>query len=355
MQRWLRIAWNLVKNTRIEDPKSFVNALRGLLQLSQTIDNDVYKYIDFSKVQGLSKEQLEEEKRKIHLINGDRAWEKELIEAENHWYLDGQVGFLLDFSKSELTQFQVYRDKFFLLFNVNVKNDKKSQTLIQRALLTIDDYLPAHDWRRKTFCSFDTVLRVKQENWRKVFKKSCFQELIDSMNAFEDLKRLIDSYTFSYEDWRSYFINPKEYWSVLEDAKNYQILFESEDVIFLNSSPNNIKPSQWGWRNAKEMYTWYVFKKFFSLKAKEKREVWWRLEADVDKDRYGLVYYFDTAFSSGNVGIWIEKEEREFQIYYKGKNMLSIWDDENEEDIQTFSLESVLNKEVDLFDKIQML
>jgi len=354
MQRWQRVANNLINNTRIEDIETFTKALRGVLKLSETIQKDVYNEIDLSNVDGINKEQVKEEELKIKLIKENNNWEEEIIKAENHWYLNGQIGFLLDFAKNNLEEFKKYSKKFIILFDDKVKEDKKSQTLIQRALLTLEDYLPSHDWRKKTFCSFDTRLRIKNENWRRVFNKDCFKELLDKINKFEDLKNLIDSYKFDYDDWKSYFINPKEDWSVLENTKNYQIVFENEEKIYLNAG--NTTPDKWGWRNAKELYTWYIFKKLFSLKKKEDRKIWWRKEADVDENIFGVVYYLDTVFTSGEVGIYIEKDNKEFQIYKNEKSKkIAIWDYEKEEYITTLSIQEILNGDVDLKKEVKKL
>ena len=90
------------------------------------------------------------------------------------------------------------------------------------------------------------------------------------------------------------------------------------------------------------------------MKPQEKREVWWRLEADMDTNRYGVVYYFDPAFSSEEVGIWVEKGNREFKIYYNEKE-LRFWNNEKERDIKGFSLKDVLYGKTDLLSEIENL
>ena len=344
-KRWTRVAKNLVNNTRIEDIKDFTNALRGLSNLMKTIENDVYKDIDFSNIQGFSK-QLKEEELKINLINSDSKWEKEFIKAEQHWYLDGQIKWLLDIAENDFNKFIYYRDKFFVLFNNNVKEkeDKKAQTLIQRALLTFGDYLPGHNWRKYTFCSFNTNLRVKNENWRKVFnkddKREYLKELLDSIESFEDLKELINNYNFEYNDWKSYFINPKKAWSVLEDTKNYQAVFQGNE-IFLNDGKTSA--DRWGWRSALELYTRYIFREFFKL-------------ANLDEKVYGEIYYIDDFFSTGKPKIIIEKNNKIYSIA-KIENSLEVvlLNDENDKEIKKFKIEDILSGKDNLLEEIKAL
>lgn len=353
MRRWQRIAKNLIRNTRVEEGDAFVKALRGLRALADTITFDVYKEIDFSSLGGVNTKQKEEERRKVALINKNERWEKVLIEAEEHWYLEGQVGFLIDYAKEDLEAFKKYKEKFFILFKGTVQKDKKAQTHIQRALLTIEDYLPSHDWRKKTFCTFDTRLRVKEENWRKVFGKESFKTLLDQIDTFEDLFELIDTYVFDVHDWKSFFINPKEHWSVLEDTRHFQIVFEDEERIFLNAG--DTKPDRWKWRNAKELYTWYIFRAFFKLKPREKREIKWRLEAEVDK-RYGLIYYWIAPFGSGEAGIGVEKGEKIYEIKKDPRKKEIVFTEyESQKVLKRFLLEDILSRKVDLMEEIAVL
>jgi len=259
-QRWDRVCRNLISNIRVEDSEIFTNILREILKLSSTIDKDVYRDIDFTQIEKFSTIQIKEEVLKIDLISKNPNFEREIIKAEKHWYLDGQIGFLLKYSNNDFDKFIEYRDKFLNLFNDKVQKDKSLQTTIQRALLSIDEYILNHKNSNKyTFCSFDTRLRVKNENWRRVFNKSCFKELLDKFNSFNDLKVMIDNYPLQ-NGWRSYFINPKEKWSVLEGTKNYQIIKLNGSEIYLNSGETSAE--QWGWKRKKELYSFFFYKKF---------------------------------------------------------------------------------------------
>jgi len=309
LKKWERICNNLVNNTRIEDPETFSNILQELLKLSCTIKDTIYNEINFNNIGKFSSEQIKEEKLKIKLILDNNMWEDELIKAENHWYLCGQIGFLLEYAKNDFDEFIKYRDKFFCLFTNKVEKDKYLQTLIQRALLTIEDYLPQHTNSDKyTFCSFDTRLRIKNENWREVFDTSEFKTLLDKVTDFNDLEILINEYYADYNDWKSYFINPKKKWSVLENIKNYQIIWKNEFNIFLNAGDTSAE--KWGWKRKKELYSFYFYKCY--------------------KEELELEYY-SSSFEPSCTYLFIDDKYKLDIFYYKQKFLVRFFEYNNTE------------------------
>ena len=118
----MRICRNLINNSLIQSPIEFFNAVRAIDELSAGL-NDIYNHIisnDF--VTGFLKNQQEEERIKAELIlllNTD--WKKEILKIENHSYFDGQVGFILNYSKVNgnynLSKFKNYSDILNVLFS----------------------------------------------------------------------------------------------------------------------------------------------------------------------------------------------------------------------------------------------
>jgi len=324
-KRWERIGRNLIENTRIEEVDDLTKATRALKSLNDTFCKDVYKEIDFSGLSFFSKKQREEESRKVKLINSNFIWEKELVEAENHWYLQGQIDFLIEYSKENIEKFRFYKKRFFGLFDERTQREKQVQTLIHRAYLVIDPtYYPRHNWHKFTFCSFETRLRIKQENWRHVFDKSKnFQQFLEKIEDKNQLQEIVDGFEFDSKKWQSYIINPKESWSVLEDTVNFQFQKDNDESIYLNSG-HNIKPNQWGWRLRKELRSYYLFKKLFTLKDRSKRVYWWRLEAE-DEHGFEAIYYDIRSDGTENLGIVFEKESYDVFLKYKGNNSFAIY------------------------------
>jgi hypothetical protein len=170
--KWLRVCTNLIDNTRIEDPELFYRAVRSINELSSHID-DLYYYLSKTdtKIDFFAKEQCEEEKIKAKLMLDDKSqWCKEVEKIEHHSYFNGQIGFILNFAKIDngydINKFSDYSEKLNRLFSSEFQDNY--DYLFQRALLTFGNYLVPISGHY-TFCNFETGLRAKVDNWRKVF------------------------------------------------------------------------------------------------------------------------------------------------------------------------------------------
>lgn len=167
---WMRLCRNLINNTLIQSPSEFYTAIRSIKQLSEGL-NDIYDYIltnDF--VQGYIRNQQEEERVKAELIlKPNTDWKTQIETIENHPYFDGQIGFILNYSKDNgeysRDQFRNYSTLLSTLFK-DYKGNK--DYLFQRALTSLGYYIVDIS-NSKTFCNFETGLRAKADNWRKVF------------------------------------------------------------------------------------------------------------------------------------------------------------------------------------------
>ena len=234
-KRWERVSFNLINNQLIQNKDHVIKAIQSLKSLVQQSNNNIYEFIKLKLKQGsesipsyfeplqrkeeyLSKSipsyfeevQRKEEYLKASLIlSNDLQWEKELIKAEEHWYLKGQIGFLLGFSNNSLEKFIEYRDKFIRLFDEpKIDKNKSYKYLIYRALLTKkerDFDLPKirRNRNRNNFIpsgyqlpEFNLDLRTKKENWRLLFIKNDFKCLLDSLseNIEESLKKIISNF-----------------------------------------------------------------------------------------------------------------------------------------------------------------
>jgi hypothetical protein len=272
------------------------------------------------------------------LILKNQKFEDEFLEAEEHPYLDGEIKFLIEYSGGEndfnVDNFNKYFEIFEKLWDFADKETNK-QTLIHRALTTFDDYLPQHNSNKYTFCSFDKGLREKNENWRKVFIKPSFRQLLDEIKSIDNietkLKKIIDSYEFNCKDFRSYYINPKKDWSPIEYAKNYQIEFKNSNEIFLNRGGTS--PTQWGWYKVYEFYSIYLMKllkeKEKEIKEKEIKEKETKPEpflepfkdvkpwssSNIDES-YPCVYLDNWQYNSHNFAIDIKFKDEKFSIEF---------------------------------------
>jgi len=175
---------------------------------------------------------------------------------------------LIEYSGEEenfdINQFNRYFETFSKLWKF--AEEKEKQPLIHRALLVISadkklGYLEHTKHNEKyTFCTFNIDLREKNENWRKVFGKDCFKNLLDKIdnnNIENSLKQIINNYQFNCNDWKSYFINPNKNWSVLDQTKYYQI-YKKNNIIHLNRG--DVKVTSWQWRRFYDLYNYYLYR-----------------------------------------------------------------------------------------------
>lgn len=254
-QDWMRVCCNLINNTLIQSPVEFYTAIRSINQLSKGL-RDIYNYIlESNFVSGFIKNQQEEERIKAELIlKPSIIWEKEIIKIEKNTYFDGQIGFILNYSKVngnyDLNQFINYACKLDALFT-NFKDSK--HFLFQRALLSCGYYLKDIS-NSKTFCSFETGLRAKNDNWRKVFndekKTLILKSLLDKIQLEtieSDLKTIIKNY--NEDDWKSIFIHNTK---ILSYCCNYQIKKYGDKVYLSRSTANN-------WKRKGELHTYDFF------------------------------------------------------------------------------------------------
>lgn len=310
--RWKRVSFNLINNQLIQSPDDLIrtiHSLRSLIELliSKTTKKDkkdIYELIQNApdNIDYFTKIQREEESLKAHLILENEIWENEIIEAESNWYLDGQIGFLLEFSNNSLDEFKEYRNKFSALWelaknkqNIDKEQLKQQQVLIYQALLTKGDYLPPLG-SNYTFCSFDaTSPRQRNDNWRKVFNSDKLRATEDNIQRKKYLQQLLDDSNFDkndissslktiiansqIDDFRRYFIEKSEY---IEYCKKLQLRYIDETQIYL------LKTTQMNGAHT-ELYSWNLFNKEFGLASKRKE--WWRLESDKIFKPFQITWY----------------------------------------------------------------
>jgi hypothetical protein len=208
--RWARVTSNLINNSRIDELSSVALALQGLRTLES---NALFLYealVAGLKIGGLSQEQLREEIYKATLIEADSAWEAVLPLAEKHSYLQGRVGFLLDASKGALDlpdpqRFAAYASKASVLLANKMLHSQ--EFLLQRALLSLGNYLVPKGGGRFTFCAPLTgSYRERSENWLQVVGQPVFRQLLDLIgdDVEASLRALISGANCT--DWRRYVI-----------------------------------------------------------------------------------------------------------------------------------------------------
>jgi hypothetical protein len=236
--RWLRVTENLIRNSRVEEPSSAVQAVNGLSRLASLADS-LYEKLALGVQPGLgfSREQVEEEVRKASLIVNDASWEALLRSAEGHWYLQGRVGFILDLSVDSTSHpdkpaFTKYSQAVALtLTRGNLASNSFS---LQRALLSLYEFMPSAPGGNQTFCvPNSTSYRNRLENWLPVIQDPRFRQLLDHVvergeNALQDL---IESSTVI--GWRAYIVADP---ALIEYSKSRMLRRMGGDVLLLTKT-----------------------------------------------------------------------------------------------------------------------
>ena len=252
---WKRVTFNLINNTLIQSEKNFHDAIAALYKLSQNSD-DIYVYLrgESPKISSFLQKQWNEEilKAKLFVLNAE--WIIPIIEAEKHEYFDGQIGFILSYAKNEsevnaedlrnysLSLFRKYYSLLDIVFRKNFSN----ANCFRRALLTKGNYL-VEEGDNLTFCSFETALRTKNDNWRKVFDgkeksgwlKSLLENIEDTESIDGKLNEIIENYLSSKEskdDKYYYFI---KYPLVIEYCEKLQIRKFENTFLLLSRYQTN--------------------------------------------------------------------------------------------------------------------
>ncbi len=318
---WLRVTKNLINNTLIQSVDNYKDAIRSINELSEHI-SDIYSYLSTlsSEIKYFPKLQREEEGIKSSLILEDAEWETLFKEIEQHSYFNGQIGFILKYSRRDDKEydkevFKDYSEKLSQLFCPKFR--ESNNFLFQRALLTKGDYLPqVGNSENYTFCVFEEALRTKLDNWRKVFNnnKSTFilKSLLDNIdkdNIVDDLKNIIK--TNSVEDWRKVIIeNPEN----ISYCQYRQIRWYSDDEIYLLSK------KQMNGRH-REIYSWDLFVRNFKDKVFEpfaKPNYWESTSWDsaciyLDSFNYKLnEFYIDIIYDASKTGF--------YKLYFGDRN-----------------------------------
>jgi len=211
-QRWSRVTANLIRNSRIDEPSAAVAAVKGLTTLA-THAVSLYQMLTEETPTGLgfARDQVEEECQKAALILQDEEWERLLTEAESHWYLQGRVRFLVKLSTAASSsahkgQFRRYAAAAKIALTPSILDSQ--EFLLQRALLSLYDFLPTAGGGNHTFCvSNATAYRDRQENWLPVFEDPRFQQLLDAIgdDAPKSLSQIIEARSAS--GWRALLVS----------------------------------------------------------------------------------------------------------------------------------------------------
>lgn len=204
LENYNRVISNLIFNANVDSPEDFKNYLNSTSELINAldIDNSIYIQHDLISKTNFVIYQKNEEILKCKLINENLEWEQELIKAEHHPYFYGQISFLIELSKSTISDFKILNQKIAPLFYSKILSHP--EYVVQRALLTFGNYFIKKSSNKILLCknNFGTV-RERNENWRQIFTNESKREYLYNLvfhpnydyDTVEDsLNKIIEEY-----------------------------------------------------------------------------------------------------------------------------------------------------------------
>ena len=146
---WKRFIYNLVNNSDVRNSEYAVEAMWILKchidAISKYDEKEILKVIsECNETCASLRDQLKEERIKATLMQSGTDWYDLLLDAEEY-FVDGQVGFLLDYSEMadgtyDIDQFKKYYAVAKSFFDCNKKiNSNLDWKLFETALLCVDD------------------------------------------------------------------------------------------------------------------------------------------------------------------------------------------------------------------------
>ena len=128
LESWLRVISTLSRETNYNGGDDYVRAIKGVNKLLPHSD-DILTYlasITDTKGYGFDLDCFEEECTKACLILKSDEWKNLVLESEQNPYFNGQIGFLLEFSKID----EAYKDKSILTWDAST--DKQYMDMFKK-------------------------------------------------------------------------------------------------------------------------------------------------------------------------------------------------------------------------------
>lgn len=234
--RWDRVMSNLLANHRVDDVITASTTLKAMQVLASHAGGLYDALSKADALPGFGVEQAKEEIRKARLIIEDPTRESLFTEVESHPYLQGRIGFLLDFSSAaglpfDRDAFARYSQRARAVLDEGIR--ASAEHLLERAMLTIEDYLIERGASKYSFCNANGgTYRERSENWLKVVGRPAFKVLLDGVDgdAGSSLRRLIGA--AACMDWRRYVIAEP---CLIDYCKERLIHRSASDDIYLVS------------------------------------------------------------------------------------------------------------------------
>lgn len=137
---WMRIVWNIITNTDINNSDTMISAMNLINELSEYCDDIVRYLANCDKTFESSKEAMNEEMRKCIFIESDPNWEEAFIQAESHSFFRGCIGFLLRDYENDADTVEKFKRRLhlaqFLFDDKGINHSVDSDYLVLRGIIS---------------------------------------------------------------------------------------------------------------------------------------------------------------------------------------------------------------------------
>lgn len=173
-KEFVRVVRNIIENTPIDSPQTFISAIKLMHDLLEGCCKDeenwinIYTYLNTEPQLKSSKYQVEQEIDKAKRIVADSQWKEAIWEAEDHPMFKGDIGFLLLETENNLDLFKKRYEVAKEMFDENgVKGKYRENALLLRALISRFD-----SWK----LLFDINYDLTAYNWKSYILKTIYKE-----------------------------------------------------------------------------------------------------------------------------------------------------------------------------------
>lgn len=293
--RWDRVISNLIANHRIDEVYTASATLKGVQALAFHAGGLYEALSKADAIPGFGMEQAKEEIRKARLIVEDPTLEALFIEAESHPYLQGRIGFLIDFSSAPEVPFDSdafvrYAQRARAVLDEGIR--ASADHVLERAMLSIEDYLVERGASKFCFCSADGgTYRERSENWFRIVGRPAFKVLLDGVDgdARSSLRVLIGAAACT--DWRRYVIAEPR---LIDYCKERLIHRGVLDDIYLVSR--------------KRLSGYHVELRSYAL--------YWALQARSKEVLPELGYRYEETYAETQPGLIVQIDAQELRVVY---------------------------------------
>lgn len=372
--QWVRVVHNLTANTAIDGSDEIVKAINAI-NLLIPHSNDIISALQNNSlsIDFFFAKQVLEERIKACLIDYALEWASIIYETEKNPYFEGQIGFLLEFSGIleyytenndcnwsvednekyfKKFEFYTYRaGKLFLGFKENLLSDY----VLERALLTIGDYLiPASSWR-KNFAnktnkmrdySWKRLLRLNPTNdsefvgKRMIIKELLSHQLFNPEQLIFSLNDIISNNSLADDNWRKYFIDNPSLIAYCNQGFISDNQHTGSEIQLMNATQMNHYHA--------EMYSYNLYTKYIQGKPYAPFKVieYWGVR---DSDSHSHVILYDFSYRRKQYAIRIYHDIHNedclpypFEIEFykpKGRNSEEFYDDDIKSILRKLSYE----------------